>query len=156
MNRFVKKKKENYSGSSRNKNPNVRFGYSKGYIYTLEVLLAVSTILVTIVLVFSTTPEEAETDLPVIKQNAYDALFYLDKSDDLRRIVSTEGVKKLEKNLTDLLSKNIKFDVTICTSTCTATGLPPNKPVIVVDYYISGYREMFLNKKVRLWLWSKF
>ena len=128
----------------------------KGYIYTLEVLLAVSTMLITIVLVFSTTPEEAETDLPIIKQAGYDALFYLDKSDDLRKIVSTEGVKQLEKNLTDLMSKNIKFDVTICTTTCSSNGLPPNKPVMVVDYYISGYRETFLNKKVRLWLWSRF
>ena len=136
-------------------NPNFFHG-KKGYIYTLEVLVAVSIILITLVLVFGTTPEEAETDLPVIKQTGYDALFYLDKSDDLRKIVTTEGIKQLNKNLTDLIPKNIKFDVTICTTTCTGNGLPPNKPVIVVDYYVSGYRETFVNKKVRLWLWAKF
>ena len=151
----MKKTKINRWKSKNNKNRQFRHS-SKGYIYTLEVLLAVSTMLITIVLVFSTTPEEAETDLPVIKQAAYDALFYLDKSDDLRKIVSAEGVGQLEKNLTDLMTKNVKFHVTICTTVCSANGLPPNKPVVVVDYYISGYRETFLNKKVRLWIWSKF
>jgi hypothetical protein len=130
---------------------------SKGYIYTLEVLVAVSIILITIVLVFSTTPEEAETELAIMKQSAYDALYYLDKSDDLRRIVSTEGVKQLEKNLTDILPKNIKFDVIICQATCTAgSQVPSNRPVVVMDYYISGYQEMFINKKVRLWAWARF
>ena len=128
----------------------------KGYIYTLEVLIAVSTILITIVLVFSTTPEQADTGLPIIKQSAYDALVYLDKTDDLRKIVSTEGTKQLKKNLTILLPSNVDFNVIICSVTCLAKDLPQDRPIIIVDYYISGYRENFINKKVRLWLWSKF
>ena len=128
----------------------------KGYIYTLEVLIAVSMILVTVVLVFGKTQEEAQTEIPLIKQSGYDVLFYLDKSDDLRRIVSTEGVTALESNLTRLLPLNIAFDVTICTTLCGSISLPGNKTIVAVDYYISGYREKFINKKVRLWLWSKF
>lgn len=131
-------------------------GTKKGYIYTLEVLVAVSIILITVVLVFNANPEEADTSLPIIKQNAYDALFYLDKSDDLRKIVATEGITQLERNLTALLPSNIMFDAIICTTTCTSLSLPTNRSIITVDYYIGGYREKFINKKVRLWLWPRF
>src|SRR3989338_7753756 len=147
---------EKMTGKNKSSERNAASSHQKGYIYTLEVLIAVSAILVTIVLVFNSNPEEADTSLPIIKQNAYDALFYLDKSDDLRKIVATEGITQLERNLTALLPRNIRFDAIICTTTCNSLSLPSNRTIIIVDYYIGGYREKFVNKKVRLWLWSRF
>ena|SRR3989338_9490867 len=138
------------------KNKKFIFGKSKGYVYTLEVMLAVALITVTLVLVFSSTPEQAETNLAIMKQNGYDALFYLDQNGWLRDSVSRGAVSEIDNNLTDILPKNQKFDTNICTTSCNSTEIPANTTLVVVDYYISGYRGTFVGKKVRLWMWRKF
>ena len=128
----------------------------KGYVYTLEVMLAVSLIFVTLILVFSSSPEEAETSLGIMKQNGYDALFYLDMTGDLRNAVSRGAVSEIDANLTDILPKNLKFDTNICTTSCNSTELPANSTIVTVDYYISGYRGEYIGKRVRMWMWRKF
>lgn len=128
----------------------------KGYVYTLEVMLAISMIFVTLILVFSSTPEEAETNLAIMKQNGYDALYYMDQNDDLRNAVSRGAVSEIDANLTDILPKNVKFDTNICTTSCNSTEIPGNRTVVTADYYISGYRGDYIGKKVRLWMWRKF
>lgn len=134
----------------------VRPASSHGYIYTLEVMLAIALIFVTLVLVFSSSPERPETSLAIMKQNGYDALFYLDQSDDLRDAVSRGSVSNIDSNLTALLPASIVFDTNICTTSCNSTELPANKTIVAVDYYISGYRGQYIGKKVRLWMWARF
>src|SRR3989338_153916 len=129
---------------------------SKGYVYTLEVMLAVSLIFVTLILVFSSSPEEPETNLAIMKQNGYDALFYLDMTGDLRNAVARGAVSEIDANLTDILPKNVKFDTNVCTTSCNSTEIPSNSTVVTVDYYISGYRGEYIGKRVRLWMWRKF
>ncbi|MBI4174192.1 MAG: hypothetical protein HY517_00980 [Candidatus Aenigmarchaeota archaeon] len=119
-------------------------------------MLAISIITVTLVLVFSSTPEQAETSLVIMKQNGYDALFYLDQNGDLRDAVSRGAVSEIDNNLTDILPKNQKFDTNICTTSCNSTEIPANSTIVAVDYYISGYRGTYIGKKVRLWMWRKF
>ncbi len=136
--------------------PTFPLGRSKGYIYTLEVMLAVALILSTLVLVFSTAPEEAETGIAVMKQNVYEALFYMDQTDELRNAVSRGAVSEIDANLTAMLPKNSKFDTNICTTSCNSTELPANKTIVTVDYYIGGYRDQYIGKKVRVWIWKKF
>lgn len=132
------------------------FRTSKGYVYTLEVMLAISIIFVTLIFVFSSIPEKAETNLAIMKQNGYDALFYIDQTDDLRNAVSRGTVSEIDANLTAILPKNIKFDTNICTTSCNSTEIPANSTIVAVDYYISGYRGTYIGKKVRLWMWRKF
>ena len=129
---------------------------SKGYVYTLEVMLAVSLIFVTLILVFSSSPEEPETNLAIMKQNGYDTLFYLDITGDLRNAVARGAVSEIDANLTGILPQNIRFDTNVCTTSCNSTELPSNSTVVTVDYYIGGYRSEYVGKKVRLWMWRKF
>ena len=133
-----------------------RCAYSRGYVYTLEVMLAVASIMLTLVLMFSAPPEEPEAALAVMKQSVYDALFYMDQSDDLRAAVASGGVESIDTNLTAMLPSNIVFDTNICSVSCNSSSVPSNRTVVTVDYYVSGHRETFMNKKVRVWIWQKF
>ncbi len=129
----------------------------KGYIYTIEVLLALSLVLVMIVFIFSSTPEQPETSLVVIKQTGYDALHYLDQTGMLRDAVSREAYGEIAANVTEMMPNSIKSDVAICTATfCESFKIPVNRTIVAVDYYVSGYEQQYLEKKVRLWLWPRF
>lgn len=133
-----------------------QFSNSRGYIYTIEVMLAIATIMAALILVFSTTPEETETDASIMKQTGYDILYYMDQTDDLRNIVKSGSISALDANLTAMLPSNVVFDAAICTTACVSSSIPANRTIITVDYYVSGYRDSFLNKKVRLWMWLQF
>ena len=136
--------------------PAFRSGRSRGYVYTLEVMLAVAMMLVTLVLVFSGTPEQAETSLPTMKQTGYDALFYMDQAGDLGNSASRGAVDEIKVNLTAVMPAGIAFDADICSAMCNSTLVPANRTVVTVDYYVGGYRDMLVRKKVRLWMWEKF
>lgn len=128
----------------------------KGYVYTLEVMLAVALIIVTVVMIFGTGPKESETEIALIKQMGFDTLHYLDQSGDLRDAVARGALAEIDINLTIMLPTTIVFDSNICRGTCVSSSLPENRTVVVIDYYIGSYRDNFINKKLRLWLWKKF
>ena len=115
----------------------------KGYIYTLEVLIATSVILMSTIYIFGSPPAKPELEISIIKQQGFDALEYLDKKDMLRQMNDTE----LENNLESLLPGNLQFSLN-------SSNLP-DKTVIAVDYYISCYKENYMGKKIKLWLWEE-
>ncbi|MCX6818940.1 MAG: hypothetical protein NT129_02975 [Candidatus Aenigmarchaeota archaeon] len=117
---------------------------SKGYIYTLEVMIAISIILISAAFIFGKPPVKPEMELSIIKQQGFNAIEYLDQKDLLRQLNDAE----LENQLSSLLSSNIKLRVN------NNTGLP-NQTVIAVDYYISGYKGTYLGKRIRLFLWEE-
>ncbi len=126
----------------------------KGYIYTLEVLIAISIIVVSMVSVFKLAPTKPETEISIIKQNGYDALFYLDQKGVLCDLVAKDNETGIESYLADILSDNIEFEVDICLSEC-LINLPGTGAIIPVDYYISSCKGDYVGKKVRLFLWRK-
>jgi hypothetical protein len=128
----------------------------KGYIYTLEVLIAISIILISMVSVFRTAPAKSETELSIIKQSGFDALLYLDQKGILRGMVMEGDEAGLENQLKNIFPKNVQFETDICRTSCYMTNLPENETIIAVDYYIGGYKENYLGERVRLFLWRKF
>jgi hypothetical protein len=128
----------------------------KGYVYTLEVMLAVAVIMFMIVLIFSSTPEQPETNIALMKQNGYDALQYLDNAGLLQQLVSNNSVRELKSNITALITSNIVFDAAVCQADCTSYNVPRNRTVVTVDYYVSAYKDVYLGKKVRLWMWQLY
>ena len=128
----------------------------KGYIYTLEVLIAISIIFISMVSLFRIAPAKPETEISIIKQSGFDALFYLDQSGILREMVLGNNETEIENNLKNILPENIQFETEICRTSCDTTNLPINKTIIAVDYYIGGYKETYSGKKVRLFLWKRF
>ena len=129
----------------------------RGYVYTLEVMLAVAVVMFMIVLMFSSTPEQPETNIALIKQNGYDALQYLDNAGILQQLAgSNSSLEKLKSNITALITSNIVFDADVCHTNCISYNIPRNRTVVTVDYYVSAHKDVYLGKKVRLWMWQLY
>ena len=128
----------------------------KGYIYTLEVLIAISIIFISMVSVFRIAPTKPETEISIIKQNGFDALFYLDQEGLLSEMVAKDNETGIENHLKTILPENVRFEIDICSVECDVLNLPVKETIMAVDYYIGGYRETYVGKKVRLFLWRKF
>ncbi|MBI5061176.1 MAG: hypothetical protein HZB67_02580 [Candidatus Aenigmarchaeota archaeon] len=129
----------------------------KGYLYTIEVLIAASLIFVAMAFLFKTPPMKPETELSMIKRQGFEALEYMDNSEiGLRPLVYNKNESAIESQLSGLLRS--EYVVEICSegSTCVDSHAPINQTVIVVDYYISGYRDSYSAKKLRLFLWRKY
>jgi len=125
----------------------------KGYIYTLEVFIAISMIFLTLVFVFRNPPQRPELEISLIKQQGFEALEYLDNKGVLRQYVSSSDEFSIENSLSGILSANMAYETEICSSSCLDSNIPVNETVVAVDYYIAGYRDAYLGKKVRLWMW---
>lgn len=126
----------------------------KGYIRTLEVLLSLSLIVLTMVFIFRFPPLATTDEMNTIKYRAYNSLEYLDEKGYLRKIVLNVDRNALDKNLTVLLS-GLDFDADICIDSC-FTPILPSKQVATVEYYISGYKDFYNKAKVKVWVWRKF
>ena len=129
---------------------------SKGYIYSLEVLIAISIILVAMVFLFRYAPTKPEIEISILKQQGFDILEYMNNEGTLREYVFNNNETELEAYLAVLLPKNIYFETDICSVSCERTNVPNNETVISIDYYVSGYKEHYIGKKVRLWIWRKY
>lgn len=131
------------------------FSYAKGYIYTLEVLIAVAVILVSLVFIFRSSPTKPDLDISIIKTQGMDALSFLDAKGTLRKLVFDDNETEIENQLKSYLPKNIGFEAELCTLSCSAVNVPVNETVVALNYFVSGYKESFIGKKIKLWLWRK-
>jgi len=135
--------------------PDARSAYHrKGYLYTLEVLISLSVVIITLISVFKTPEQKPEFELSIIKTNGFDALQYLDYKGDLKKFIAQRDELAIENSLKDIL-KDFEFETEICRSNCSDVNVPKNETVIIVDYYSSGYLN-YDNEKVRLWMWRKY
>lgn len=114
----------------------------KGYIYTLEVLTAMSVILLSIVFIFGAPPAKPEIETAILKHQGFDALEYLDEKGLLRQMNESE----IEYQLSQLLPAKAGVS--------TAGNNLPNTTVIALDYYISCYNGAYTGRKIRVWLWE--
>lgn len=128
----------------------------KGYVYTIEVMLAIITIIFVLVFIFSRQPAQSESSLSIMKQDGYDAMSYLDQSGELRKMVYRNDLTALHDNISAIIPSTIVFDVALCTAECSSANLPVNRTIVNVDYFVAGYQNSFIGKKVRLWMWQKY
>ncbi|MBI2971404.1 MAG: hypothetical protein HYY37_03245 [Candidatus Aenigmarchaeota archaeon] len=129
---------------------------NKGYVYTLEVLIALSLILVTIFLAMKTPPTKPESEISLIKRTGFETLDFLTTRNRLREWVDADNESVIEGELLALLPKNVLAEVQLCTSPCDDSNVPRNQTVIGVDYYVAGYKDKYIGKEVKVWLWRKF
>lgn len=127
----------------------------KGFVYTIEVLLAIFLVAVTITSLFLQVPEKPQGDIAITKRLGIETLEYLDNKDVLRNYVNSNDAAGIERELDALLPNRLNSNATICERSCTFSGLPVDRNVIVADYYVSGYRTTYLGKKVRVFMWSR-
>lgn len=128
----------------------------KGYLYTLEVLIATSMITIALVFMFKTPPAKPEIELSIIKKQGFDSMDYLENSGDLRSLAFSSNETQIEYLLRNLITGS--YEIQICGEgdACLDSNVPGNQTVMVIDYYQSGYKEGYAPKKVRLFLWRKY
>lgn len=129
---------------------------SKGYIYIIEVLLAIGIMLSAIIFVFGTSTDVPDFSNVIIGQTGLDALAYLEERGSLRQLVHERKENELENALSPLISDNIGYELEICTMTCDPINLTGTQTIVSVDYFISGYRDNYVGRKVRLWMWGRY
>jgi len=128
----------------------------KGYLYTLEVVVAAFIIFTAIVYTFRSTPIQKDVSVFMIKSRCYNALKYLDDSGILREYVRRSYEEELEESLSEILPQNLEEEVVICKTDCGYSSLPTDRSVIIVDYYISGYKSTYDFNKVRVYVWESY
>lgn len=126
----------------------------KGYLYTLEMLIAVSLIFGSIIFVFSTPVDKPDIEINMIKQSSFDALKYLDEKGILRKLATGGNSSEIDIILESSIPKSIFFKSVICQPICNIVEIPENQTVILTDYFISGYRTIYMPEKVRLYAWK--
>ena len=127
----------------------------KGYVYTIEVLIAITIILLSVVLILRNPPEKPDYSTSTMKLQGIEALEYLDMKGDLKNLVLQENETEIESRIRDVLAKEILFEIELCNYSCSNVNVPVNETITAVNYYVSGYKETFLGRKVRMWLWRK-
>ena len=128
----------------------------RGYIYTLEVIFAAALVFTATIFIFNLLSPQQLLSTKVIKESAYDTLYYMDISGTLRPIVLAGDEPQLENLLSKLLPANVGYETQICRESCSLVNVETNRTVVVVDYYIAGLRDKYIGSKVRLWAWQKF
>jgi hypothetical protein len=128
----------------------------KGFLYTIEVLIAVSIVFIPIVLIFSTLPVKPTLETSIMKTQGFDALDYLNTKGDLRKMMIEKNETGIEQSLRSLLPGNVRFETEICYKDCPRTNVPDNVTVVVFDYYLSGFRDYYNPEKVRMWMWRSY
>src|SRR3989338_2505354 len=109
----------------------------RGYIYTLEVFIAVSIMIITLTFLYRTPPQKPQFEISEIKMQGMQALEYLDKKGDLRdqAIISNKTI--LESRINNTLITSLGFETDTCKFTCDMTDVPANKTIVSIDYYIA-------------------
>ncbi|MBI2579541.1 MAG: hypothetical protein HYW27_01430 [Candidatus Aenigmarchaeota archaeon] len=131
------------------------FQRKKGFVYTLEVLVAVGIVVVVAVAVFRSFPEKTQTDIATLKVQGFHALKYLDDTEVIRKYISGNNESVIENELKAILPSTINFEAEICGTSCSSLNVPENKDVVSIDYYVAGYRSEYLERRIKLWLWKK-
>ena len=117
-------------------------------------LIAISIILVSLIFTFREAPKEQNIEVSMMKRYAWESLEYLNYNRSLRENINSDNESVIENYLDEIIPANMNFDVDICSAQCDDINIPKNETVAIVDYYISGYRSEFINKKVRMWVWA--
>ncbi|MDI6720994.1 MAG: hypothetical protein QMD85_01295 [Candidatus Aenigmarchaeota archaeon] len=127
----------------------------KGFVYMLEVLIAIGIVIVSAVIMFRDVPQKAETEISSLKNHGFYALKYLDDTGVLRNYVIQNNESLAENDVKAILPTTVNLEAEICGSTCSDANVPNSKDTVSVDYFISGYRKDYLEKRVKLWIWRK-
>ncbi len=133
-----------------------RFPAPKGYVYTLEILLAVTIIFVSMVFLLRTPPPKPDFETSIIKRQAFESLEFLDNAGKLKSQAAADNETKIEQDLAGVIPQIMFYETEVCKKSCSTFNVPGNETVVSADYYVGAYRDTFAGKKVKIWAWKKF
>ncbi len=119
----------------------------KGYLYTIEVMIVVAIIIMTVTYLFQYPISPLNDDEDLVRRYGFDALEFL-SMDDIRYLIYND---------IDLLNSKIDaiLPVTIESIACVQCSVElPKDSVVVVNYYVAG-SDTYQPKTLKLYLWRK-
>lgn len=126
----------------------------KGYVYTTEVVIALAIVSVAFIAIYSIPPSKPDLEVSLLARMGHDSLEYLDNKGALRNATNNSDETSIENELLQVIGNQISYEIEICDENlCKALNVPVNETVVSADYYVSGFRQNFISKKVRIWLW---
>ncbi|QQG40292.1 MAG: hypothetical protein HYS81_02690 [Candidatus Aenigmatarchaeota archaeon] len=113
--------------------------YGKGLTYTLEAVIALSLVAVSMIAVFNglTVPQGAQ--LRFGEENAFSCLKSLDSDGKLRADAVARNAGAISNNLIGCIRGSFNHTVQVCQGTCTSVTLDRDEDVASVEYYIAGH-----------------
>lgn len=121
----------------------------KGFIKTLEAVLGV--ILITVSLFTLFTPQRIDEQFSDV---GYNCLKDLDNRNLLRYYAVNNMNTELNNSLRNCLPSLMEFTLKICKTSDCNTNVPENRTVFLSSYMIAGY-ESIDPTLINLWLWSR-
>lgn len=120
----------------------------KGFLYTLEAMIASLLILSSLLLIYNIQEPKSEK-IPI--ELGYNCLKEMDYKGFLRNYVLNNDVQQINNYLDDCLPKTIDSSISFGEQ----VTLPTNVSVVIVDYLIAGEKDTFNPVLINLYMWSK-
>ncbi len=124
----------------------------KGFMYTLEAMIAALIILSALVTVYSFSRQQENFDSAIIKEKGYSCVKDLDSGGILRYYALSNDSSGMRGYFQNCLPRSLNFSVSFCRA-C-AAGLPGNKTIVSVNYLVAGEGATFQPTSINLFLWS--
>jgi hypothetical protein len=119
----------------------------KGYLYTIEVLIATSIVFIAVGMAFKSPAIKPAMETELIGEQGFLKLQYLDVNGTLRELVMNRNETGLESALALAWPYEVSFS-------CDDRNLPENKTVITTVYYVVGEKHTYNYTKICLYSWE--
>jgi|GEM_PF-3286629 len=110
----------------------------RAYLYTLEVLIALSAVFITIALAMKFAPTKPNVEASLLQLKLSEAVEYLESAGKLRELVYAGDEVGLEEELESLLENLYEVEVVICTTSCNLPELPSTNVAEVTRYFATN------------------
>ncbi len=124
----------------------------KGYLYTLEAMIAALLILSTLVFIYQ-PQQKTSFDFSILKDSGLACLKDLDNRGLLRYYALNNMTQQMRSSLQNCLPRTANFSVGLCTDGC-SLDVPKNKTSVAVYRFISGEAATFQPMTINLAMWS--
>ena len=126
----------------------------KGVSNTLEAVIAVSFLLLSLVFFFRPFPVQDSSEFNY-KKITYDSLKALSEGGKLRQYALNNDATSIKNDLSTYISF-LDYDVVIYNKTSNLTAIPiiNDKNVISVSYFLAGEAGNYSGKEVRVFVWG--
>lgn len=122
----------------------------KGYVYSLEAVIAASLLLGAILFIYPYQPPSFSSDISEI---GYSCLTDMNNRGMLSKLAVQNNEQELKAGLRTCIPESIGFESRICsTDECSADV--PSGEIYSISYFDSGY-DKIEPRMIRLWMWVK-
>lgn len=112
---------------------------NRGLSYTLEGVIALSIVTLTIITVFTGFSAPQEQGLGTAADNGYSCLQGLDRENILREDAVNKDADSIRSKLNPCIRGAFNHTVQVCRGSCTTVDLDRDRDITSAKYYVAGH-----------------